>query len=239
MNPIAYIPIVSTIISVYFLIEILAHLKQKPNTIYLRWWTLGVFCYGLGTAIESTHTFLGWSPFIFKSWYIAGAFLGGVPLAQGTVHLLMNQPFARKSSQLLSIVLTISAVLVILSPLDATLVTHKLNGNVLEWTFIRLITPFINIYALLFLVGGAIYSAYKYSQKTEFKSRFWGNLCIAIGGLLPGIGGTATKFGETYVLYVTELIGIIFIYLGYKIIKSDRSISLYESQIKSKALGNS
>ena len=163
MNPIAYIPIASTIISVYFLIEILAHLKQKPNAIYLRWWTVGIFCYGLGTTIESTHTFLGWSPFIFKSWYIAGAFLG----------------------------------------------------------------------------GGAIYSAYKYSQMTEFKSRFWGNLCIAIGGLLPGIGGTATKFGETYVLYVTELIGIIFIYLGYKIIKSDRSISLYESQIQSKALGNS
>ena len=79
----------------------------------------------------------------------------------------------------------------------------------------RFITPLINIYALLLLVVGAINSAYKHSQKTEFKSQFLGNLCIAIGGLLPYIGGTATKFGEPYVLYVTELIGIIFIYLGY------------------------
>jgi hypothetical protein len=38
---------------------------------------------------------------------------------------------------------------------------------------------------------------------------------IAIGAILPGIGGTFTRFGHTEVLYVTELIGLLVIYLGF------------------------
>jgi hypothetical protein len=33
---------------------------------------------------------------------------------------------------------------------------------------------------------------------------------------LPGIGGSFTRFGYTEVLYVTEFVGIILIYLGYR-----------------------
>ena len=40
---------------------------------------------------------------------------------------------------------------------------------------------------------------------------------IAVGALLPGIGGSFTRFGHTEVLYVTEFIGIILIYLGYRL----------------------
>jgi hypothetical protein len=39
---------------------------------------------------------------------------------------------------------------------------------------------------------------------------------IATGAILPGIGGTATRMGHTEVLYVTELIGILFILAGYR-----------------------
>jgi hypothetical protein len=128
--------------------------------------------------------------------------------------------------------LVISSALVILSPLDVTKVDHMLDGDVLEWTFIRYITPFVNIYAVIFLVGGAFYSAFKYYRSVEFKGRFWGNVLIAVGGILPGIGGTATKFGYTYVLYVTELLGILLIFAGYQVIRNDRSLSVHENQVK-------
>jgi hypothetical protein len=35
--------------------------------------------------------------------------------------------------------------------------------------------------------------------------------------LLPGIGGSATRFGYTEVLYVTELIGMLLTWTGYRI----------------------
>jgi hypothetical protein len=48
------------------------------------------------------------------------------------------------------------------------------------------------------------------------RHRFVGNVFIAIGALLPGIGGSFTRFGHVEVLYVTELIGILLIYIGYR-----------------------
>jgi hypothetical protein len=227
----AYIPIATTLFSVYFLTIMYSHWRKKPDALYLMWWTIGVLTYGIGTLVESAHTLAGWSPFIFKTWYIAGAFLGGVPLAQGTIYLLMKRKTAHILTSILVLVLIVSSVLVILSPLDATKVGDKLNGNVLEWSFIRLITPFINIYAVIFLVGGAFYSAWKYYGNLEFKGRFWGNVLIAVGGILPGIGGTATKFGHTFVLYVTELLGILLIFAGYQVIRNDRSLSIHRNQV--------
>lgn len=228
---VAYIPILTTLFCVYFFYVIYNHWRSKPDALYLLWWTIGVVTYAAGTTVESLHTIFGWNPVLFKTWYIAGAFLGGVPLAQGTIYLLMKKKTANILTSILVVVLIISSILVILSPLDHSVVTEKLNGNVLEWSFIRLITPFVNIYAVIFLVGGAFYSAFKYFGNNEFKGRFWGNVLIAVGGILPGIGGTATKFGYTYVLYVTELLGILLIFWGYMVIKNDRSLSIHQNQV--------
>ena len=46
--------------------------------------------------------------------------------------------------------------------------------------------------------------------------RFVGNVLIAVGALLPGIGGTATRMGYVEVLYVTEFLGLILIWWGYR-----------------------
>lgn len=221
---ISYIPIVTTVSSLFFFLVIARHYARKPAATHLLWWTIGILCYGLGTLTESWVTIFGWSEAIFKSWYITGALLGGAPLAQGTVHLLLKARTANRLS--LALVLTIigSAVLVMLSPLNHALAEpHRLSGAVLEWQWIRLITPWINIYAFLFLVGGALYSAWIYARKKTFRARMIGNIAIAIGGLLPGIGGSFTKFGYTEVLYVTELIGIWCIFYGYWVIRQDRS----------------
>jgi len=39
---------------------------------------------------------------------------------------------------------------------------------------------------------------------------------IAVGALLPGIGGAFTRFGYTEVLSVTQFIGLALILLGYQ-----------------------
>ena len=84
----------------------------------------------------------------------------------------------------------------------------------------------------IFLVGGAIWSAWKYwLQGMEYRSRFLGNTAIAIGAILPGIGGSSARFGYIEVLYVTELIGIILIWVGYRIITTDKSKSIHKSQL--------
>jgi len=191
---------------------------------------IGVLCYISGTVSESINTLAGFSVANFKVWYITGALLGGAPLAQGTVYLLFKRKTANILSLLLCITIISAAVLVILSPIHTELITGRLTGKLLEWKFVRYMTPFINLYAFIFLVGGAIYSAVKYARSAHYKKRFTGNLLIAIGGLLPGIGGSFTKFGYVEVLYVTEFIGLLFIYFGYRTMRNDNSVSIHTNQ---------
>jgi len=231
MEFIQKIPILTTVLSGIFFVILYKHWVYRNKASYLFWWTVGVLCYGLGTLTESIVGLFGWSEPVFKAWYILGALLVGFPLAQGSVYLIFSKRVATSLMVLVVSIIVIASVLVIMSPIDYSLVeSSRLTGQVLIWKKVRLITPFVNIYAFVFLVGGAAYSAYRYSKDKQFKSRFLGNVLIAVGGLLPGIGGSFTKFGYTEVLYVTELLGIVLIYLGYRTIRNDKNISVYETQ---------
>ncbi|MCK6617582.1 MAG: hypothetical protein L6Q51_08045 [Cyclobacteriaceae bacterium] len=234
MEIIQKIPILTTVVSLGFFLVLRKHWISKNCPPYLFWWMTGILCYGLGTLTESLVSIFGWSEVVFKAWYILGALFGGFPLAQGSVYLMFNKFAADVMLRVVLTVIIIASIMVILSPIDYGLVEPtRLTGRVLEWKEVRLITPFVNLYAFIFLVGGAAYSAYRYSKNPEFKKRFWGNVFIAIGGLLPGIGGSFTKFGYTEVLYVTELIGILFIYLGYRTIRADHTLSVFKVQLNS------
>ncbi len=220
-----HLPIVTTILSALFCIVLFSRYAKKTDKLasrHLFWWGLGMATYGLGTLTEASTTLFGWSPIVFRLWYVAGAFLGGYPLAQGSLYLLtLRRPgatrFAEWSARVVPSILAVAAVLVFLSPLDLTKVeTHRLSGSVLAWTWLRWISPWINIYSAAFLIGGAVVSAMRFRRLPEERHRYLGNILIAIGALLPGIGGSMTRAGYVEALYVTELLGLILIYLGYR-----------------------
>lgn len=225
-----YIPILTTLFSVFFLSRIIPHYLSKGSP-YLLWWTLGVLTFGLGTLTESINAIFGWSEWNTKIWYVVGALLGGYPLAQGTIYLLMNKRFADFSTVLCSTAIVIAGICVFLSPIaipDGF--DQRLTGRVFEWQWVRAFSPLLNLYAFVFLFGGAVYSAIQYFAVEQGRTRFLGNILIAIGALLPGIGGTFTRFGYVEVLYITELIGLTLIYFGYHMMRKDRSASLHANQ---------
>lgn len=63
-------------------------------------------------------------------------------------------------------------------------------------------------------------SAVRFRAKGE-RHRFLGNVLIAAGALLPGIGGSFTRLGYTEVLYVTELLGLLLIFGGSRSMTRD------------------
>ena len=215
-QPVHFIPIATTVIAFAFAWVILQRWRQRRSGPHLLWWAAGVSMYGLGTATEAAVTLFGWSAPVFRVWYISGALLGGAPLAQGTVYLLFSRRTANRLTMILLPLILVAATCVLLTPIDyAAVEPHRLTGRVMEWQWVRAFSPFINTYAFIFLVGGAFVSALRYRKRADSYHRFIGNLLIAIGALLPGIGGGATRFGHVEVLYVTEFFGIILIWLGY------------------------
>jgi hypothetical protein len=212
-----HLPLVSTLVAFSFAFVLFQRRREKGGGPHLLWWAVGMITYGLGTLTESLTTLFGWHPLVFRIWYVVGAFLGGYPLAQGSIYLLMNRRFADWSARIVTTVIVIASVLVFLTPLDASLAEpHRLSGAPIVWKQIRRISPFLNLYAVGFLVGGAILSAIRFRKAPELRARFYGNVMIAIGAILPAIGGTFTRFGWVEVLYVTELMGLLLIFVGYK-----------------------
>lgn len=218
-----FLPIITTILAAVFTREMYMNYKKNQNKYFL-WWTIGIFTFGLGTLSESINILFGWSAINFKFWYIIGALLGGFTLAQGAVYFLMSEKIGDYTTAIGIIIISIPTYIVILTPLTIPEdFKGKLTGELFEWQWVRLFSPFINIYSFVFSFGGAVYSANKYFNQIDKEARFIGNIYISAGTLLPGIGGFYSKIGYTEVLFITEFIGLFMIYKGYNIIKSNRA----------------
>ena len=69
-----------------------------------------------------------------KAWYIAGAILGGYPLAQGSLYLSWPRPLANRLTAASLTLVVVATLLVILSPVNLELLDPvRPSGAVLAW----------------------------------------------------------------------------------------------------------
>ncbi len=201
---------------------LIRHAQRRHWAPHLVWWAVGVIVYGLGGFTEAWIGAFGNSPALTKFWYIVGALWGGYPLAQGTVYFLLPRTTADRLTRFTLPLVILFSIFVVLSPIRSeALLPNMPTGKVLQWTWVRFLTPFVNLYAVVFLVGGAAWSAWRAWKTGQGSSRAWGNVWIAVGALLPGIGGGFAKVGQVHVLYLLEFTGILLIGLGYGLTRKD------------------
>lgn len=214
-----YLPVGTTLISAAFIIVLIARARKRKWAPHLVWWAIGVFFYGVGTALESTITLAGNTEALNRTWYWAGAILGGYPLATGSVYLLFGN---RKTAHILTGItlayVAIVSVLVFVAPINAAdLEAHRPTGRgIYAWDWFPWMTVAINLYALIFLMGGALHSSVKFFMAGDQPKRAIGTALIAFGALLPGIGGAMTKAGHVEYLYIGEFAGLVLIWIGYE-----------------------
>jgi hypothetical protein len=111
------------------------------------------------------------------------------------------------------------------APADALTITTTYRGEEVTaargilplGTPVRLTTPFFNIYGLLTLVGGAIYSAFLFWRKRVMPNRVLANVLIAAGALAIGFASTLTRLGYGEYLYLGELISAILMFVGFRL----------------------
>ena len=84
---------------------------------------------------------------------LLGALLGGAPLAVGTVYLLTTKKIGHLVVKLLLSVVGVVSMFVMYSPINYELVDGSLSSAVLEWQKIRLVSPFVNGFAAIFLLS--------------------------------------------------------------------------------------
>lgn len=236
-NPVSYLPIATSFLAATFGVVLYKHWRRSPGSLHLQWWMIGIFLFSVGAGMEALTALLEWQEPIFRAWYITGALLGAAPLAQGTAYLMLERRTADRLTLFLVYFAAIGAIFVILTPIDMSRVDPvRLESDVMEWTWVRAFSPLLNTYALVMLGGGAALSARRYRKRGDGSTnKVWGNVSIAVGALVVGIGGVSARAGFVEVLYVAEVIGLALIWWGYRLIVSDRAKSIHPSRLETGA----
>jgi len=216
----AWLPLFSSLITYGFAAMVLQRWWQRRRA-YLLLWGIGLLMYATGGLMEALYGFFGWHPLIFRFWYLFGAVLVAAWLGQGTAYLLIRRRVAgiRVAHIMLAILIVASifaAQRVFTAQLDPSrMLKGELSGHAIITPGVRVLTPFFNIYGVILLVGGAIYSAWIFWRKRVLLHRTIGNILIATGALAPAIGGAMQRFGIPVALYVGEFIGAILMFAGF------------------------
>ncbi len=216
------LPIFSTLVTFAFAVAVFQRYLRKHGT-HLLVWTIGLIWYGIGTLAE---VLLGlrFSGLVLKLWYLGGAMMTAAWLGQGTIWLLVRRGrIAAILTGILAVVSVVAAVLVLSAPLTSAQASYNVTqpissqyGDILTRGGVTiLLTILLNIYGTLTLVGGAIYSAVIFWRKRVLLNRMIGNILIAVGALAPAMAGSFVKLGLADGLYLSELIGVILMFIGF------------------------
>lgn len=216
-----FLPFVSSAVSFIFAFFVFRRYAQKKG-LHLLLWGIGMIFYGIGGFCEGFYGAFGWNPLIYRLWYLFGAILVAAWLGQGTVYLLAKKTWANTLMVILLVGSLYGAFKVFSAELDPSLLTSsvhtgsELSGHAIVSGGVRSLTPIFNLYGTMFLVGGAVYSAWIFFRKRVLLHRTIGNILIAVGAIAPAFGGSFSRMGIPAALYIGELLGAILMFIGFR-----------------------
>ncbi|HLF29200.1 MAG TPA: hypothetical protein VJG32_22965 [Anaerolineae bacterium] len=222
MDVIRALPFLSTAVVFIFAVIVLGRYAQRGG-LHLLLWGIGLVMYGLGTFAEAYLAF-NYSAFVLHMWYLFGAVLTPAWLGQGTIHLLVRRANVAK---ILLVILTLVSVFALIKvySLPTNDAQYSVNQPVSQQYqqvmerdgLTRALVGIFAGYGTLALVGGALYSAYIFWRKRIMPQRVLGNVLIAAGALSPALGGVLVARGLGDYLFVSELLGAIIMFAGFRL----------------------
>jgi hypothetical protein len=217
-----YLPILSTIITFAFAVAVFNRFRVRHGA-HLLLWSIGLVLYGIGTLTEVI-TLFTFNAIALKLWYLSGAMLTAAWLGQGTINLLVRRRGIAPTLNIILIIVSLLAVmLVLLAPITPAAANYnpaqplsaQYKDILTRSGIVVLLTILLNTYGTFTLVGGAIYSAFIFWRKKVLFNRMVGNVLIAVGAILPALGGSFIKMGLPDFLYLSEFLGAILMYIGF------------------------
>jgi hypothetical protein len=198
---------------------LLAHQYTQRRRMHQLLWTVAMLFYSASALMEflMNADVSGPSPVLFGIYYALAAPLVGL-LGAGVMYLLAKRTVARF---FLGFVVLFSLALcaaVAVTPLSGATLAESFKGPLANGFMtasetypmtVRVFAIVLNSVGGLILIGGALYSYLRERSRTY-------NILIAIGGMLPMIGGSALGlFGYPDAFFVFELGGTVFLFLGF------------------------
>jgi hypothetical protein len=207
----SFLPVGAALLALAFallLVRSFLHRPAGPKAL----WAAGFVLFALAAGSEALAQRAGWTPSLFRTYYIAGGVLTVAYLGCGSAWLLLPR---RARNVLLGALLaaTVAAIVTVsLAPVDSGVLAaaksgeppanSALGGHAFLWAIM------LNSTGTLFLVGGSLLSIVR-------RQRVRANVWIASGALVVAASTGLSRAGDTSLLYVGELIGIALMFCGF------------------------
>jgi hypothetical protein len=210
-----YVPLITSIISLIFAVIVLDQYfaRRKPFQLL---WAIGLFMYCISAFAEFYWNIIGHAEIPYRLWYLVGAILVAAYLGQGTLYLLMRRRNAHIIMAILGLASLYAVIRVFAVDIDVSNLSTLTGRGVMPTDLRAIVTPVFNTFGTLALVGGAVYSAYIFWRKRTLPHRVVANILIALGALLPAIGGTnLSTSGSINLFFILEFAGVVIMLIGF------------------------
>jgi hypothetical protein len=215
----ALLPLCAGLVALAFAALLLRSLRRRRSGEKVLW-ALGFLLFAVAAACEAAAQRAGWSPALFRVYYLAGGVLTVAYLGAGSAWLLLPKRGRDVLVGGLVVATAAAAVTVALAGVNAAAlaatavgrppVNSALVGHAFLWAVA------LNSFGTLFLVGGSLYSILR-------RRRVRANLWIGGGALVVALATGLSRADSYSLVYAGQLIGIALMFSGFAFVGKEPS----------------
>ncbi len=188
-----------------------AYRRPRPDKIA---WLVAFTMFALAAGADAAGRELGWTEWLARLYYATGPALVVAFLAIGELYLLFPNRMGRFAPGATVLLTAVWATLVLGAPIDQARLAAEGWEAIDRAGALKAMSLTINIVGTLIIVGGLLWSIWRFSRTGAFRNRMLGCSLIVAGTLSVAMGGTLTRLGHYEYLYIAMSVGIALIFGG-------------------------
>ncbi len=177
-------------------------------------WLIAFVMFALAAGTDAYGREVGWSEMLARLYYMTGPALVVAFLAIGELYLLFPSRMGRFAPGAAILFTAVWMTLVIDAPIDGARLADEGWEAIDRSGALKILAITINSVGTLIIVGGLIWSVWKFRRLGTYRNRMIGLLLIVAGTIAVAMGGTLTRLGHYEYLYIAMSIGIALIFAG-------------------------
>jgi hypothetical protein len=215
----ALLPLCAGLVALAFAALLLRSLRRRRSGEKVLW-ALGFLLFAVAAACEAAAQRAGWSPALFRAYYLAGGVLTVAYLGAGSAWLLLPKRGRDVLVGALAVATAATAVTVALAGVNAGALAatavgrpppnSALAGHAFLWAVA------LNSFGTLFLVGGSLYSILR-------RRRVRANVWIGGGALVVALATGLSRADSYSLVYAGQLVGIALMFSGFAFVGKEPS----------------
>lgn len=212
-------PLIATLVSGAFALSLMRQFRarRKPHQLS---WALALGTFAAASASAATGMALGWTPGLFRSYYLFGAILNVPILALGTLYLYLPRRAGHVAAVLVGAASLVGAVAVFsaaVHPGALGLSGAIPAGSRVMQPRVRALSRYYSYTGFAVVVAGAVWSAARLARQPgeRFRRLAQGNALIALGTVVVALGSAFARRGQGSIFSIGLAAGVSLMFTGF------------------------